>query len=702
MKWFDNLRIRNKILLTNGLIIAILLLNALAMYINSGKIQANSEKVIEDFEISNFLETSIANQNNWSKDLLHSIVGNSGFSGEVDPRKCSFGKWFYAAQPPEGFSKDQWEKLEENHRHLHESAVKINALVSQGYDLNEIITYYERETEQLLKDVNDDIQKLSTIIKEDVNKSSDEMQSTFTITARIILVITFFSIIVAFLLSLYTANKINKPVQLLKERIQRLMNEYLTNIEEGLNSVATGNLNVKIEKTLKPHGDFNNDELGQLTKNVDQMIEKFNSGIDSYETVRERIGALSSETNKLLKNSKEGLLDLRGNEKQFEGAYKEIIHGMNEMLDEILEPIMNGINALEKMSAGDLTARVKTEYKNDHKKMIDSINKLGESLEKVISDVTEAVQATANASSEISSSSEEMAAGAQEQSAQANEVASAVKQMTSTILETTQNTSQASSKAQSNGNVAQEGGKAVEDTINGMNRIAEVVTKAASTVKNLGKSSDKIGEIVQVIDDIADQTNLLALNAAIEAARAGEQGRGFAVVADEVRKLAERTTKATKEIAAMISTIQTETSGAVESMDEGTVEVENGKELALKAGESLKKIVGSTEEVRDLINQVATASEEQSSAAEQISKNIETITSVTQQSAAGIQQIARAAEDLNKLTYNLENIITQFKTSSMQSVGVIEQKQNDMHSIQKKPTDSHGGNGKGNGRLVYN
>ena len=231
-------------------------------------------------------------------------------------------------------------------------------------------------------------------------------------------------------------------------------------------------------------------------------------------------------------------------------------------------------------------------------------------------------------------------------------------------FETTRNATVAAQKSKEAGEIAIDGGKVVEETVIGMNRIAEVVKQSADIVKKLGNNSDQIGEIIQVIDDIADQTNLLALNAAIEAARAGEQGRGFAVVADEVRKLAERTTKATKEIAEMIKKIQQDTGGAVESIEMGTEEVEKGKELANKAGESLKVIIKGTGEVVDVVNQVAAASEEQSSTSEQISKNIETISSVTHQSASGVQQIARASEDLNQLTENLQQLISQFKVGA--------------------------------------
>lgn len=308
----------------------------------------------------------------------------------------------------------------------------------------------------------------------------------------------------------------------------------------------------------------------------------------------------------------------------------------------------------------DLHSRFNSDRKDEIGGLQQAFDGFVDQIKKTLLQVSEASAAVASASTQISSSTEELAAGAHEQSSQSAEVAGAVEQMTKTIMENSRNANDTADTAKKAKQTAEKGGFVVRQTVDGMKEIARVVNSSAETVKALGKSSDQIGEIIGVIDDIADQTNLLALNAAIEAARAGEQGRGFAVVADEVRKLAERTTKATKEIASMIKQIQSDTREAVVSMDQGTKKVDSGIILADQAGESLTEIVQISQVVTDKILQIAAASEEQSSASEQISRNVEAISTVTQESASGTQQIARTAEDLNRLTEQLQNVLAQF------------------------------------------
>jgi len=194
-----------------------------------------------------------------------------------------------------------------------------------------------------------------------------------------------------------------------------------------------------------------------------------------------------------------------------------------------------------------------------------------------------------------------------------------------------------------------------------MERIAARVKDTAKTVEDLGTRSDQIGQIIGTIEDIADQTNLLALNAAIEAARAGEQGRGFAVVADEVRALAERTTRATREISVMIKAIQNETRGAVAAIEEGVAEVEKGTEYSISSGQALEQILSQINDVTMQVNQIATAAEEQTATTGEIASNIQKITVVVQQTAGGAAETATASSELSRVAEELQRLVRTFK-----------------------------------------
>ena len=323
-------------------------------------------------------------------------------------------------------------------------------------------------------------------------------------------------------------------------------------------------------------------------------------------------------------------------------------------------PVHRLIGLTGRVAAGDLTVEIVPESKDEIGNLSATFRDMVENLRKTLGAVQDAAAAVASASAQISSSTEEMASGAQAQTVQTSEVASAVEEMTKTIIENSQNAENTAQTAKQAKEAAANGGAAVTETVRGMQEIAAVVQASAATVKELGTSSDQIGRIIGMIDEIADQTNLLALNAAIEAARAGEHGRGFAVVADEVRKLAERTMRATKEVGVTIQQIQRDTISAVQTMERGTETVEIGIRRADRAGASLTEIVTVFQDVMERVSQIAVASTEQSTASEMISRNVEAISSVTQQTASGTQEIAKTAEDLNRLTENLQRLLSQF------------------------------------------
>ncbi len=332
---------------------------------------------------------------------------------------------------------------------------------------------------------------------------------------------------------------------------------------------------------------------------------------------------------------------------------------LQQSVHEAVDYMKTVSEAAKRIAANDLTVRLEPRSEKDV--LGHSFKTMIHNLSGMIRQLSDNARELVTAATEIASSSEAMASGAKKQSSQVHQVSAAVEEMSATILESSRNAGDAATTAKGAATTAGSGGQIVSDTIHGMQKIADVVRESSESIAKLAKSADQIGEIISVIDDIADQTNLLALNAAIEAARAGEQGRGFAVVADEVRKLAERTGKATGEIASMIKGIQHETEEAVQTMEAGVQQVDRGKMLADKAGSSLNEIVTMAQRVTEMIGQIAAASEQQSTAAEEISKSIEQINTVTKETASGAEESAAAAEELNRQAEGLQQMVSKFQ-----------------------------------------
>jgi methyl-accepting chemotaxis protein len=400
-------------------------------------------------------------------------------------------------------------------------------------------------------------------------------------------------------LAWFMSGRVVRGLKVVEATLQSMADDCVTSLESGLAAVAANDLTIGVEATTQPIEKYGSDEVGQMAAATNAMLDRLRTTMGSYEQARANLAGALSEVHMAAQSVSSTSVEVNDAAQQSGQGSAQIAHTIGQ--------VASGA-----------------------------------------SDQAQAAGATASAVADLQSVIESVRGGAAETARSVEAQAAAVNQMTRSIRSASRASSDVQSLGAAAGEAASNGAETVRQTVDGMTRIKDAVEGAAVKVTELGAKGDQIGAIVETIDDIAEQTNLLALNAAIEAARAGEQGKGFAVVADEVRKLAERSSRATKEIADLIGEVQAGTEAAVEAMQAGAVEVSQGSTMAEQAGHSLDEIAEAVDATQSAVVRITTAVEAMSVASSGVVAASDAISSIASQTNSSAARMTESAQTVSR------------------------------------------------------
>ena len=483
--------------------------------------------------------------------------------------------------------------------------------------------------------VEDQMNELSNIKAEDAKDEAKLTTDIYESSRNFLLILVVSGVLLGMALGLLIARIISKPIQEVAARAEKLRGLCITNLTKANEAMARGELDVKVVTGTEPLEINSKDEIGVLAGSINGIIKQTQDSVAAFEQALGTLRKVVGETKMLIQAAQDGKLSERGKADQYQGGFREMVQGVNGLMDAVTAPINEAAAVLEKVSQRDLTVRIKGDYKGDFAKIKDSLNTAVQNLEEALTQVAMGSEEVASAAGQISSGSQTLAQGASEQ-------ASSIEQIGSSLQETASMTKSNAANAKEARSLSDGARGSTEKGVNSMKKLSEAINKIKA-------SADATAKIVKTIDDIAFQTNLLALNAAVEAARAGDAGKGFAVVAEEVRNLAMRSAEAAKNTANLI--------------EESVNNAEGGVAINEEVLRNLDEINQQVKKVSEVVSEIAAASDQQSHGVEQINTGIDQMNTVTQQMAANSEESASAAEELSSQAEEMQSMVGTFRLS---------------------------------------
>jgi methyl-accepting chemotaxis protein len=486
-----------------------------------------------------------------------------------------------------------------------------------GDQLTSRTTLNGDENKQVIDDLNTQISELIRLKQTRMASVVSTRDNSFELARVIMVGAVALSLIVGFGVALLMARGITRSVKAVQSTLTLMADECVTSIERGLAAMAAGDLTVPAYAQTPRIEKYGSDEVGQTARVTNAVLDKMDATIASYEEARTKLATLV------------------GSVQRAASSVAESSNGLSEVAGQAGNVVRQVASAVQHVATG-------TE------------------------ETSRAAQGSHEAVTQLNQAIDSIARGASSQAEQIQRVAQTATSMASSVDQVASDARDVAEAGATTRESAQHGAAAVRETVSGMLEIRSVVADAATKVEDLGKLGEKIGQVVETIDDIAEQTNLLALNAAIEAARAGEHGRGFAVVADEVRKLAERSQRETKAIAGLIREVQAGTRDAVKAMESGSGKVEQGAAKADQAGVALTEILDAIEAMVERVTTIATAAQEMTGASRGVVDAMASISAIVEESSAATEEMAAQAGQVSESIQSIASAAEQSSGATRQ------------------------------------